>query len=210
MCHSDDMRKYLIMGVQGSGKGTQSQLLAADLDIVHISVGDIFRWHAAQHTKLGGQVRRVMAAGEMVADEVTEGVVRDRLAQHDWNYGFVLDGFPRNVAQAEFFMETYDIDAVIHLDLPDSEVRRRVEERRRAAQCDNCGGPVQVREQREDDTDEALVVRLRDYHAKTGPVLDVFRRKEYVITVDAQPAAEVVQQEIRSRLGLPDYKWETA
>src|SRR5687768_6292661 len=124
------MRKYVIIGVQGSGKGTQALLLAQDLDLVHISVGDIFRWHVQNHTKLGAQVRRIMAAGELVGDDLVEGVVRDRLDQHDWNYGFVIDGFPRNARQAEFFLESYDIDSVIHLDLPDSEVRRRVLARR--------------------------------------------------------------------------------
>jgi adenylate kinase len=211
------MRKYVIMGVQGSGKGTQSQLLAADLDIVHISVGDIFRWNVQNHTKLGAQVRRVMAAGELVSDDAVESVVRDRLTQHDWNYGFIVDGFPRNRRQTEFFLESYDIDGVIALDLPDSEVRRRVLNRRLCAncgvdynliantpkvpgQCDMCGGELATRE---DDTEEALENRLRDYHEQTGPALDLFRRKEYVVTVDARPAPEVVQQEIRRSLSLP-------
>ena len=79
------MRKYVIMGVQGSGKGTQSAMLAADLDLVHIAVGDIFRWNVQHHTKLGAQVRRTMAAGELVSDDLVEGVVKDRLSQHDWN-----------------------------------------------------------------------------------------------------------------------------
>jgi adenylate kinase len=204
------MRKYVIMGVQGSGKGTQSGMLA-DLDIVHISVGDLFRWHVAQHTKLGGQVRELMAQGKLVPDEVTRALVRDRLEQHDWNYGFILDGYPRDAVQAEFFLEHYDIDAVIHLDLPDSEVMNRVEERRRSAQCEACGGPVVASRPREDDTSQALAVRLRDYHSKTGPVLDLFRGKgEYVVSVDARPAPETVQQEIRTRLGLPAYKGEAA
>jgi adenylate kinase len=210
------MRKYVIMGVQGSGKGTQSQLLA-DLDIVHISVGDIFRWNVQNHTKMGAQVRRVMAAGELVGDDLVESVVRDRLTGHDWNFGFIIDGFPRNARQAAFFLESYDIDGVIALDLPDSEVRRRVLNRRLCAgcginynlidstpavpgQCDACGGELTTRE---DDTDQALAVRLRDYHEKTAPVLDLFRRKEYVISVDARPPAEAVQAEIRRRLGLP-------
>jgi adenylate kinase len=213
------MRKYVIMGVQGSGKGTQSRMLASDLDLVHIGVGDIFRWNVQQHTKLGAQVRRTMAAGELVADQTVEDIVRDRLAQHDWNYGFVIDGFPRNRRQAEFFLESYDIDGVIYLDLPDSEVRRRVLARRLCSgcgmdynlienspdvpgKCDSCGGELV---QREDDTEEALVVRLREYHEKTDPVLEVFRRKEFVITVDARPDPEVVQQAIRNGLALPPY-----
>ena len=77
------MRKYVIMGVQGSGKGTQAMMLRTDLDLVHISVGDIFRWHVQTHTKLGAQVRRIMNAGELVDDDLVESVVRDRLAQHD-------------------------------------------------------------------------------------------------------------------------------
>jgi adenylate kinase len=217
------MRKYVIMGVQGSGKGTQSEMLASDLDLVHISVGDIFRWNVGHHTKMGAQVRRVMAAGELVSDDLAESMVERRLAEHDWNYGFIIDGFPRNERQALFFLESYDIDAVIYLDLPDSEVHRRVLGRRLCAKCgvdynlisdspavpgkcDSCGG--QLVAAREDDTEEALAVRLRDFHEKTGPVLSLFRRKEYVISVDARPSKEAVQQEIRARLGLPPLKTE--
>src|SRR5215211_5435750 len=174
------------MGVQGSGKGTQAGLLAADLDIVHVSVGDTLRWHVQQHTKIGAQVRRAMATGQLVADDLVESVVRDRLAIHDWNYGFILDGFPRNARQAEFFLESYDIDGVINLDMPDEEVRRRVLARRLCSRCgmdynliahrpetenvcDVCGGDLVARE---DDTEEALAERLRDYHEKTNPVLE--------------------------------------
>jgi adenylate kinase len=213
------MRKYVIMGIQGSGKGTQSEMLAADLDLVHISVGDIFRWNVSNHTKMGAQVQRVMVAGELVGDDLVESVVQRRLAEHDWNFGFIIDGFPRNARQTEFFLESYDIDGVIHLDLPDSEVRRRVLNRRLCAKCgmdynliadsptvpgrcDSCGGDLVTRE---DDTEEALVVRLRDYHSKTDPVLELFRRKEYVITVDARAEKDAVQKEIRTRLGLPAY-----
>src|SRR6059058_1683990 len=174
------MRKYVIMGIQGSGKGTQAALLAQDLDLVHISVGDIFRWHVQQHTKLGAQVRRIMAAGELVGDDLAESVTAERLGEHDWNYGFIVDGFPRNRRQAEFFLESYDIDGVIHLDLPDEEVHRRVLARRLCSRCgvdynliahrptnpdtcDVCGGALVSRE---DDTPDALEARLRDYHEK--------------------------------------------
>jgi adenylate kinase len=211
------MRKYVIMGVQGSGKSTQAALLAAGYDLVHISVGDIFRWHVQNHTKIGAQVRRTMAAGELVGDDLAEAVTAERLAQHDWNYGFVIDGFPRNARQAGFFLEGYDIDGVVHLDLPDAEVRRRVLARRLCSGCgmdynliagrpaaegvcDVCGGTLITRE---DDTEQALAVRLRDYHSKTDPVLELFRHKEYVVTVDARPGKEAVQQEIRKRLDLP-------
>ncbi len=210
------VRKYVLMGAQGSGKGTQAALLARDLDLTQISVGDIFRWHVQNHTKLGAQVRRVMAAGELVGDDLVETVVNERLRQHDWNYGFVIDGFPRNRPQAEFFLESYDIDAVVHLVLPDDDVRRRVLARRLCSscgldynlmahrpqvegRCDVCGGELVARE---DDTGAALEARLRDYHEKTDPVLDLFRRKEFVVTVDARPDPATVQRSIRTELGL--------
>ncbi|MGZ4632565.1 MAG: adenylate kinase family protein, partial [Actinomycetes bacterium] len=179
-----------------------------------------FRWHVQNHTKIGAQVRRTMAVGELVGDDLVERVVNDRLVGHDWNYGFILDGFPRNRAQAEFFLESYDIDAVIYLELPDDEVRRRVLARRLCSRCgmdynliahrpkepdtcDVCGGELVSRE---DDTEEALRSRLRDYHEKTDPLLDLFRRKEFVVTVDARPDKESVQRAIRDGLGLPSQR----
>jgi adenylate kinase len=211
------VRKYVIMGVQGSGKGTQAGLLASDLDLVHLSVGDTFRWHVQHHTKIGAQVRRTMAAGELVDDDLVETLVRERLAMHDWNYGFILDGFPRNARQAEFFLESYDIDGVINLDLPDEVVHERVLARRLCSGCgldwnllenrpkvpdicDVCGSPLVVRE---DDTPEALAIRLRDYHAKTAPVLELFERKEFVATFDATKPIDVIRAEIRARFDLP-------
>src|SRR5208282_4522997 len=178
------MRKYIIMGVQGCGKGTQAKLLAKSFDLVHISVGDIFRWHIQSHTKLAARIGRSTAAGELVSDDVVEEIVRGRLDQHDWNYGFILDGFPRNRRQAEFFLESYDIDAVIQIELADQVVRARVLNRRLCSRCgldynlifhrpavpnvcDVCGGALVSRD---DDTPEALASRLRDYHGKTAPI----------------------------------------
>lgn len=210
------MRKFVIMGAQGCGKGTQAKRLKHDFDIVHICVGDIFRWHIQSHTKLGARIKRLIASGQMVNDEAVEEIIRERLAQHDWNFGFILDGFPRTKTQAEFFLESYDIDGVIHLYLPDQEVRRRVMARRLCSkcgmdynlialtpkvldQCDVCGGQLVSRE---DDTEEALTNRLRDYHTKTNPVLELFRRKEFVVTVDARPDKATVQKDIRIQLRL--------
>ena len=210
------MRKYVIMGVQGSGKGSQAKLLAEAYDLVHISVGDIFRWNVQYHTKLGAQVRRIIAGGELVDDDMVEHVVRDRLDQHDWNYGFVIDGFPRNERQASFFLESYDIDGVINLEMPDEEVERRVLSRRLCSQCgldynliahrpkqpdvcDVCGGSLVPRG---DDTQEALARRLADYYAKTEPVIDVFARKELVVRIDATPSKDEVFDAITDRLGL--------
>jgi adenylate kinase len=211
------MHKYVIMGVQGCGKGTQATMLVQDFDLVHISVGDIFRWAIQNHTKLGARVNRIIRDGDLVGDEVVGEIVRLRLEEHDWNFGFVLDGFPRNNAQAEFFLERYDIDAVIHILVPDEIVRQRALSRRLCSQCgldynlihhrpqvsdtcDVCGGSLVTRP---DDTEEALANRLQTYHAKTKPILELFRRKELVIEVDGTAEPLHVQNDIRQRLSLP-------
>jgi len=211
------MRKYVIMGIQGSGKGTQAKLLADDLNLEHISVGDIFRWNVQHHTKLGAQVKRIMAAGHLVDDDLVESVVRRRLDDHDWNFGFVVDGFPRNARQAEFFLESYDIDGVIDLHVPDEEVARRVLARRLCSQCgldynliahrpavadtcDVCGGRLIARA---DDNPEALAVRLQAYHEQTRPLIEIFQCKEFVATIDATLCVAEVQAAIRQRFALP-------
>lgn len=211
------MRKYVIMGIQGSGKGTQAKLMAEDLDLEHISVGDIFRWNVQHHTKLGAQVRRIVAGGHLVGDDLVESVVRQRLAEHDWNYGFIIDGFPRSARQAEFFLESYDIDGVINLDLPDEEVHRRILARRLCSQCgldynliahrpqvpgicDVCGGRLATRD---DDNPEALAVRLAQYHEQTKPLIELLQRKEFVVNVDATSPALQVQSMIRKHFSLP-------
>jgi adenylate kinase len=211
------MQKYIIMGVQGSGKGTQAKMLARELDLVHISVGDIFRWHIQSHTKLGARVKRMMVAGQLVPDDIVGEVVKGRLDQHDWNFGFILDGFPRNEAQARFFLESYDINAVVLIEVPDAVVMERILSRRLCSKCgldynliyhrpaiadtcDVCRGRLVARP---DDTPEALQGRIRDYHEKTSPILELFRRKELVVEIDGARSAEEVQQQIRRRLGLP-------
>jgi adenylate kinase len=208
------MHKYVIMGVQGCGKGTQAAMLMEAFDLVHISVGDIFRWHIKNRTKLGAKVKRIVASGNLVSDELVDEIVHRRLEKHDWNYGFILDGFPRSAPQARFFLESFDIDAVIHIFVPDDVVRERVLSRRLCSQCgldynlishrptinnicDVCGGHLISRP---DDTSEALAERLQDYHTKTEPVLDLFRHKELVLDIDGRMSPEEIQTEIRSRL----------
>ncbi len=217
------MRKYVMMGVQGCGKGTQAHLLQKDFGLVHISVGDMFRWNIQNRTKLGARVKRIIRAGQLVGDEIVEEMVRLRLDAHDWNFGFILDGFPRNTPQAEFFLESFDIDAVVHLVVPDDVVRKRVLSRRLCSQCgldynlifhrpqvedtcDVCGGALVSRP---DDREDALADRLRDYHAKTEPVLDIFRRKELVVSVDGTRSVAEIQNEIRQTLRLPAYEPKT-
>jgi adenylate kinase len=210
------VRKFVIMGIQGSGKGTQAKLLADAFDLVHMSVGDIFRWNVQNHTKLGAHVRRVIAAGHLVDDDVVERVIQERLTNHDWNYGFVIDGFPRNARQAEFFLGSYDIDGVISLELPDADVVGRVLARRLcsgcgldynliahrpkiADVCDVCRSPLGIRA---DDNPAALAVRLKEYHDKTRPVIEIFQRKEFVASIDATRPTDEIHAEIRERFGL--------
>src|SRR5512132_1993741 len=210
------MHKYIIMGVQGSGKGTHAKLLAETLDLEHISVGDVFRWNVQHHTKLGAQVRRSVADGELVSDDLVETVVHRRLSEHDWNYGLIIDGFPRNRPQARFFLETYDLDAVILLEVPDQLVKERILSRRLCSQCGVdynlifhrpavadvcgvCGGRLVARA---DDTPQAVQGRLRDYHDKTRPVLELFGAKEVIAAVDATGPVAQVQAGIREHLGV--------
>jgi adenylate kinase len=211
------MKKYIIMGVQGSGKGTQARMLCKDFDLVHISVGDVFRWHIKNRTKLGSRVKRIVSSGQLVSDQMVDDIVRERLEQHDWNYGFILDGFPRNLAQGEFFLERYDTHGVIHIEVPDSVVTERILARRLcqkcgmdfnliyyrpkvASICDVCGGTLTVRA---DDTLEAVQARLADYHEKTEPVLDLFRGRGLIVVADGTKGPDDVQKEIREKLGLP-------
>ena len=214
------MHKYVIMGAQGCGKGTQAKLLKRDFDIVHISVGDIFRWHIQSHTKLGARIKRLIADGNMVDDETVEQIIRERLAQHDWNFGFILDGFPRTRTQAEFFLESYDIDAVIHIAVRDEVVFERVLARRLCSQCgldynlihhrpaaadtcDVCGGKLVIRS---DDNADGLCQRLQDYRSQTEPVLDLFARKELVIQTDGSGTIEEIRLDIQSQLGFRNTK----
>ncbi len=208
------MHKYIIMGAQGCGKGTQAKLLKDTLDLVHISVGDVFRWHIQSHTKLGARIKRIIAEGELVPDDIVEEVVKQRLDQHDWNYGFILDGFPRNARQAAFFLESYDIDAVLLIDVPDAVVQERLLNRRLCPKCgldynlifhrpaaanicDVCNTQLVARD---DDTPEAVQARLRDYHTKTKPILELFRQKELVVVVDGARSTAEVQQDLLRQL----------
>jgi adenylate kinase len=157
-----------------------------------------------------------VAAGELVADDLVAAVVHRRLSEHDWNFGFIIDGFPRNQPQARFFLESYDLDAVILLEVPDQLVRDRILSRRLCSRCgvdynlissrpategvcDVCGGRLVVRA---DDTPEVVEGRLRDYHEKTRPVLELFGAKEVIVAMDATGPVPQVQAAICEQLGV--------
>ena len=189
------MHKYIMIGPQGAGKGTQSKLLAENFGFVHISIGDIFRWNVRNHTKLGSRVTRITAAGHLVSDEIVDKVVQDRLEMHDWRYGFVLDGFPRTAAQARYLFENWNLDRAIYLDLDDATVYQRVMGR---AQKGEGSGFTK----RADDNPEALQRRLQEYHEKTSPLLDMFRERDMLFQIDAGQTIEEVYGAIVEGLGL--------
>jgi len=191
------MHKYVICGPQGSGKGTQSELLCRDYDLVHISIGEIFRWNVKHHTKLAARIKRITDAGMLVPDEIVERVVRERLDQHDWNYGFVLDGFPRTRAQAEYLFENWNLDKVIYLELSDEVVFQRVMYRARMGQGSGFT-------KRADDNPEALMIRLREYHEKTKPLLDLYDEKGMLVTVNANRSISEIYTDVRRKLGVPE------
>ena len=189
------MHKYIICGPQGSGKGTQSRLLSLAHDFVHISIGDMFRWHMQHHTKLAARITRIMHSGHLVSDDIVEKVVRERLEQHDFNYGFVLDGFPRTLPQAEYLFENWDVDRVIYLDIPDEIVFRRVMQRAKM-------GLGSGFTKRADDNPAALKVRLEEYYGKTKPLLELYEQKRRLVTVDGTKPISGVYSDISRALGL--------
>lgn len=193
------MRKYIIIGPQGSGKGTQAKLLSKDYELEHISIGDIFRWNMVHHTKLAARIRRIMNKGLLVPDEIVEEVVRQRLEAHDWNYGFMLDGFPRTRSQAEYLFENYNLDWAIYLDIPEDVVYERVMHRAKVGEGSGFT-------KRADDNVAALKVRLREYFEKTAPLLELFEMKQMLVRIDGMHSIEEVYRSIRTALKLPEPK----
>ena len=174
-------------------------MLCQDYDFVHISIGEMFRWHVAHHTKLAARIKRITDYGLLVPDEIVEGVVRERLDQHDWNYGFVLDGFPRTQSQAEYLFENWDIDKVIYLDIPDEIVYERVMNRAKLGQGSGFT-------KRADDNIESLKVRMREYQEKTQPLLEYYERRNQLLSVAANREIGDIYLDIRRLLGLPQPK----
>ncbi|MDG9681594.1 adenylate kinase [Streptomyces sp. DH18] len=197
--------RIVLVGPPGAGKGTQAAYLAQNLSIPHIATGDLFRANISQGTDLGKQARAYMDAGQLVPDEVTIGMAKDRMAQSDAVGGFLLDGFPRNVGQAEALDvmlkdEGVKLDAVLDLEVPEDEVVKRIAGRRVCRNnsahvfhltynppkaegvCDACGGELY---QRDDDSEETVRTRLEVYHTQTEPIIDYYRAQGLVVTISA-------------------------
>ena len=181
----------LLLGPQGSGKGTQAKRIAADWDVPHVSTGDMFR-ALDDSTELGREVAAIMARGDLVPDAVTIRMIEGRLGEPDAATGFVLDGFPRNLAQAEALDEMLrrigrELDAILFFDLPDDVAVERMEGRARD-------------EGRADDTPEAMQRRLAIYHGETVPVVERYRTTGKLVPLHAGRTVEEVWVEIQDAL----------
>ncbi|WP_317444888.1 adenylate kinase [Streptomyces collinus] len=207
--------RIVLVGPPGAGKGTQAVRLAEKLGVPHISTGDLFRANISQQTELGKLAKSYMDAGNLVPDEVTIAMAKDRMEQPDAEGGFLLDGFPRNVSQAEALdqllqNEGITLDAVLDLEVPEAEVVKRIAGRRicrndsshvfhetysrpkKEGVCDVCGGELY---QRDDDSEETVRKRLEVYHTQTEPIIDYYKSQGLVRTISALgPVDEVTER----------------
>ncbi len=196
--------RLVLVGPPGAGKGTQAQFLAAHYSIPHISTGDIFRANLKAGTELGNQAKGFMDRGELVPDSVTNEMVKDRLTHDDVANGFLLDGFPRNVAQAEVLRailaeKKTPLHAVLEFSLADEEIIARLSSRRTCRdcgapsvgvdKCPTCGGEVY---QREDDKAEVIKRRLEVYAEQTAPIISFYRNEGLLISISASGSVEEI------------------
>jgi adenylate kinase len=205
--------RLVLVGPPGAGKGTQAEFIAAHFEIPKISTGDIFRANVSGGTELGRQAKKFMDAGDLVPDEVTNAMVRDRIAEDDAKDGFLLDGFPRNVSQAheldDMLMSlTAELSVVLDLDVDHDEVVRRLSGRRtckncghvwhidydnpeRENRCDRCGGELY---QRDDDKPDTVRHRLEVYSGQTAPLIEFYRDRGQLVAIDALGTVEDVTE----------------
>jgi len=206
--------RLVLVGPPGAGKGTQAQFIAAHLAVPKISTGDIFRANVSQGTPLGKQAKKYMDAGDLVPDEITIGMVRDRLAEPDAARGFLLDGFPRTVPQASRLDEILAdmdtrLDVVLELVVDADEVVRRLSGRRtcrncghiwhvdfdpptKEGVCDNCGGELF---QRDDDKADTIRHRLDVYEEQTAPLIGYYAERGILVGIDATgPVDDVTER----------------
>ena len=212
--------KIVMLGAPGAGKGTQAKKIAGKYGIPHVSTGDIFRANIKNGTKLGMQAKAYMDAGNLVPDEITIGMLLDRIHQEDCEKGYVLDGFPRTIPQAESLTATLkergeSIDYAIDVDVPDENIIRRMSGRRaclscgatyhivynapkKEGVCDQCGEPLVLRD---DDKPETVQNRLNVYHRQTQPLIDYYKKEGVLAQVDGTQDMEQVFQDIVKILG---------
>ena len=212
--------KIIMLGAPGAGKGTQAKMIAEKYSIPHVSTGDIFRANIKNGTELGKQAKEYMDAGKLVPDELTVKILLDRVAQDDCKNGYVLDGFPRTIPQAEVLEDALNklgdkIDYAINVDVPDENIVRRMSGRRACLKCgatyhiehippkqegicDTCGSELVLRD---DDKPETVQNRLKVYHEQTQPLIDFYTARNILKTVDGTRDMKVVFDDIISILG---------
>ncbi|MBR3305664.1 MAG: adenylate kinase [Lachnospiraceae bacterium] len=212
--------KIVMLGAPGAGKGTQAKLIAESYGIPHVSTGDIFRANVKGGTALGMEAKAYMDKGELVPDELTVRILLDRVSQEDCRNGYVLDGFPRTIPQAEVLDSELSkmgeaIDHAIDVEVPDENIVKRMGGRRACLKCgatyhivhippkqegicDNCGEKLV---QRDDDKEETVKNRLKVYHEATQPLIDFYSGKGVLKTVDGTLPQEEVFAAIKAILG---------
>ncbi len=211
--------RVVLLGAPGSGKGTQAKLIQDRFRVPQISTGDIFRKAVADKTELGVQIEKYLSTGTLVPDDLTIGLVRERLGQEDVTSGFVLDGFPRTIPQAEgvegiLAEHGWTLDAVVNIAVPTEVLVRRLALRRTCAscgmmyhlehrppekedECSLCGGPLEVRT---DDREDTVRKRLDVYLAQTAPLVDYYRRKSRLVEIDGSGGVDEVFASVYSAL----------
>ncbi len=212
--------KLILLGAPGAGKGTVAKLLTQIDGSVQISTGDILRAAVAAGTELGKKAEAAMKAGDLVSDDLIMGIMEERLKEDDCKNGYLLDGFPRTIPQAEALKELLakmgeELDCVVNIDVPREVILDRLTTRRTCTdcgaiynvksnppkeegKCDKCGGPVV---QRDDETEEAIGNRLDVYEEKTAPLVGFYEKEGLLLTVKAT-SSEAVIDAIKEKLGL--------
>ena len=202
--------KLVLLGAPGAGKGTQASGLAEILGVPHISTGDIFRANLRNETPLGLKAKSYMDQGLLVADELTLDLVMDRLGDVDFQNCYILDGFPRTLAQADALSEKENLDAAVNIHVPDEVIVDRMGGRRvcpacgesyhvrynppkQEGICDKCGAELIIRK---DDVPETVQKRLSVYHDQTAPLIDYYEQKGLLVTVDGTAAPKDVTEAI--------------
>jgi len=200
--------KIVLLGAPGSGKGTQASLISERYGLPHISTGDIFRENIKKGTPVGLKIKSIIDGGDLAPDELTIEIVKERLSQPDCKDGYLLDGFPRNVVQAEALEGFNAPTAVIDIDIPLSKLERRLTGRRSCEKCKSsfhvdfigetdvcpeCGGKLSVRK---DDNPESVKERFAVYAAQTEPLIAYFAAKNRLLTVDGDKPINTVFEEI--------------
>jgi adenylate kinase len=213
------MLNIILMGPPGAGKGTHAQWIEHDYSIPHISTGDMFREAMSSGSELGNQIKAIVNRGDLVSDELTCALVEERLSRPDCAQGYLLDGFPRTLGQAEALAQMgkkigREVTLVINISCPDDELVRRITTRRvcpkcgasynivsmkpkKEGICDICGSPLI---QRKDDNVESLKVRLANYYKSTQPLLDYYEKTGLLHSFDGMDGAEKLKKELNKLL----------